>query len=278
MRISISNIAWDAQDDAEVARLLHRYSVNAIDVAPTKYFSDPLNAKAAEIALVKDWWNVRGIEITGMQSLLFGTSGLNIFASSQSRSRMLQHLDCIFRIGAGLGANRLVFGSPKNRDRSGISDEDVCSIATSFFRKVGDIAEKYGITLCLEPNPACYGANYMLNHSETALVVQEINHSSIKMQFDSGALTIAGEDPSTVLGQYSDLIGHVHVSEPSLLPLGDGNTNHSAIRDALLKSLPDSVVCIEMLSFQTEPSIVSIERALHFATNVYRDSTLGTKI
>ena len=67
------------------------------------------------------WWAERGIEITGMQALLFGTSGLNVFGPSEVQDAMLAHLAAVCRIGAGLGAVRVVFGSPKNRDRSGLT-------------------------------------------------------------------------------------------------------------------------------------------------------------
>ena len=110
MRIAISNIAWDTSDDDAIAQLLQTFGINAIDVAPGKYFPDPLNASDDDILRVRDWWSARGIEITGMQALLFGTSGLNVFGSPESRKAMLHHLKAVCRIGTGLGATRLVFG------------------------------------------------------------------------------------------------------------------------------------------------------------------------
>lgn len=274
MRLSISNIAWDPREDEAVARLLRSYSVDAIDIAPSKYFSCPASARDEDVARVRDWWGVRGIEVTGMQSLLFGTQGLNVFGSDSSRSNMLKHLTSICRIGGGLGATRLVFGSPKNRDRAGLTDEDASNIAIPFFSTLGDIAEENGTTICLEPNPVCYGANYMVTNAETALVVREIDHPCIKMQFDTGALTLTNEDPFTALDICASLVGHVHASEPNLVPLGDGVTDHAAMGRALQRCLSGHVVCIEMLGVKNEPQIVSIERALQVAVSHYRKSTL----
>ena len=56
MRLSISNIAWDVAEDEAIARLLKTYHVNAIDIAPGKYFPDPHIATSAEIASVRQWW------------------------------------------------------------------------------------------------------------------------------------------------------------------------------------------------------------------------------
>jgi len=278
MRLAISNIAWDIAEDEALAALLQRYQVDAIDIAPGKYFPKPGEATEADILRVRQWWADRGIEMTGMQALLFGTTGLNVFGPPESQVALLQHLDAVCRIGSMLGAPRVVFGSPKNRDRIGLRDDETMAIATSFFRRLGDVAASHGVMICLEPNPTCYGANFMTTSVETAQVVSYIAHPAIRLQFDTGALAINGEDPATVLQMSAGLIGHVHASEPNLLPLGDGNTDHAAMCQALSQHLPDYLVSIEMVATQQEPHLVSIERALGVAIAHYRanDEGLGS--
>jgi sugar phosphate isomerase/epimerase len=270
VRLAISNIAWDIQEDFSVAKLLEKFAVDAIDVAPSKYFPNPANTKDGEIANVRKWWADYGIEITGMQSLLFGTLGLNVFGDRQSQDAMLEHLRAVCRIGAGLGATRLVFGSPKNRDRSGLSDVQTLERAVGFFRRLGDAAKEHGVFVCLEPNPARYGANFMTTSEETSHVVSAVGHDSIRMQFDSGALTINGESPKAVLECSAKLIGHVHASEPDLVPLGDGGTDHQLMCKALNGYLPDHLVTIEMVATKAESHLQSIQRALTYAVDCYR--------
>jgi len=278
MRLAISNIAWDVAEDEAIASLLHRYGVDAIDIAPGKYFSEPSKATDQDMARVKRWWADRGIEITGMQALLFGTSGLNMFGSPEIQEAMLQHMDAVCRIGAGIGAKRLVFGAPKNRDRSGLSDQETMDVAVPFFRRLGDIAASHGVVICLEPNPTCYGANFMITSAETIRVVEQVAHPSIQMQLDTGAITIDGDDAAAVLKDCAPRIGHIHASEPDLLPLGDGGTNHSKVMEALKKYLPSHLVTIEMLATKNEPHTVSIERALTVAILHYRDNDVGTSV
>lgn len=270
MRLAISNIAWDPVEDGAVAELLSRYRIDAIDIAPGKYFAEPKKATQQDILKVKDWWADQGIEITGMQALLFGTTGLNVFGSKSSQDDLIDHLTAVCRIGGQLGATRLVFGSPKNRDRSGISDEQTIKIAVDFFQRLGAIAQDYGVMICLEPNPERYGANFMTSSDETAEIVKLVGHQAIKMQFDSGALFINNEDPGKVLNQHSQLIGHIHVSEPDLLPIGDCATNHSFIYEVIHQYLPAHIISIEMVATKKEPHLSSIERALNFTTDNYR--------
>lgn len=275
MRLAISSIAWDVEEDQAVAALLKQYEVDAIDIAPGKYFPEPGKAKDLEVLAVRAWWAEQGIEITGMQALLFGTKGMNVFGPPASQQLMLEHLGAVCRIGRVLGATRLVFGSPKNRDRSGLSDSQAMEIAAEFFQHLGDIAMAEGVTVCLEPNPSCYGANFMTTSSETARVVKAIDHPAIRMQLDTGAMTINEEDIGAVVEECAGFLGHIHASEPNLLPLGDGGTNHDMVFTALSRYLPDSLVCIEMVTSRDEAHLNSIERALTVASRSYRPSHAG---
>ncbi|MDO9012240.1 MAG: sugar phosphate isomerase/epimerase family protein [Gallionella sp.] len=276
MRIAISNIAWDASEDEQVAVLLKKYGIDAIDVAPGKYFPDPKNASPGDIARVREWWRDHGIEITGMQALLFGTTGLNLFGSQDTQTAMLEHLQAVCRIGAGLGAKKLVFGSPKNRDCSALSDGAARDVAIRFFRRLGDIASRHGVVICLEPNPPCYGANFMTNSADTASIVVAVNHPAIRMQLDTGALSINGEDAARVIKEYALLIGHVHASEPDLVTLGDGLADHASAGTQLSERLPNQVVAIEMLPAKLGTNIAAIERALVVAIRHYRGHAVGT--
>jgi len=270
MKLAISNLAWDVSEDNNVLKLLNKYNIKAIDIVPAKYFPDLTKAKQTDIEKVKLWWSERGIVITGMQALMFGTVDLNVFGDSKVQNSMLEHLTVICRVGSGLGATRLVFGSPKSRNYTGLSDEQALSKAVTFFRLLGDIALKQRVVICLEPNPTCYGSNFMTTSKETEKVVRSIAHPAIRMQLDIGALTINNESIEKVLSDCSDLIGHVHLSEPNLVTLGDLDTAHEFIHKVMAKLIPNQLASIEMLATKEESQLVSIERALSCAVKYYR--------
>ncbi|MBL8357174.1 MAG: sugar phosphate isomerase/epimerase [Delftia acidovorans] len=269
MRLAVSSIAWEAGEDEAVARLLGRLGVDAVDVVPARCFADLDAAGPAAIAGLRDWWRDRGIELTGMQSLLFGTSGLNLFAPSEVRERMLGHLASVCRVAGGLGAQRLVFGSPRNRDRGGLEIDQANAVAIAFFTRLAAIAEDHGVVVCLEPNPARYGCNFMRNSVETATVVRAVDRPGVRMQFDTGAVHLNGESPGRMLADFGDLIGHVHASEPDLVPLGDGGCDHAAMAAALAGRPRAPLVSIEMVATRTEPHLQSIARAVDFARAHY---------
>jgi D-psicose/D-tagatose/L-ribulose 3-epimerase len=177
-----------------------------------------------------------------------------------------------------LGAKKLVFGSPKNRDRKGLNAQEALNIAIPFFKKLGDIALTENVEICLEPNPVCYAANFMTTSTETASVVKQVAHAAIKMQLDTGALTINNEDPESILNNYAHLIGHIHLSEPNLIPLGDDKTDHSKIAASLKKYLPNHVASIEMLATKNATHLNSITRSLSTAIEHYRNHKMESNL
>lgn len=269
MRLSISNIAWDPAEDDIVAALLQEAGVDAIDIAPGKVFPDPAAAAPAQMDRVREAWAARGVAIVGMQALLFGTRGLNLFGDAASRAAMLERLAAVCRVGGVLGATRLVFGSPKNRDRGGLDDAAARPLALDFFRRLGDVAAAQGVVVCLEPNPSRYGCNFMTTTEEAADIVRGCAHPAIRLQFDTGTAAINGEDPLALLARHADIVGHVHASEPDLVTLGDGGTDHAHMAAALRAHLPQHLVTIEMVASSGEPHANAVARALRLAIARY---------
>lgn len=268
--ISISNIAWDTELDEAVSEVLIRTGVEFIDIAPPKYFKQPSKATETEVRLVKDYWIKKSIKPIGMQSLLFGTQGLNVFGGADVQRKLLEHLESICCIGSGLGAKKLVFGSPKNRDRSGLSDLEAVEIAVDFFGRLGDIAKEKDVVICLEPNPTCYRSNFMVDSEETANIVQAINHENVRMQLDIGAMCINKEDPDQIINRVSHLIHHIHISEPQLAPLNINNSYHLGAAAAIRKYLPNMPVTIEMLTTDSVSALEEIESSIQLVKTIYQ--------
>lgn len=261
MRIGISALAWSPVDDAAVAKRLATLGIDTIDVAPGKYFPDPFAADDGVVDRVRQWWHDRGLAIGGMQGLLHGSSGLNVFGPPPVQDAMLRWLEAIARIGARLGARHLVFGSPRNRDRSGLDDATAHAAGVAFFRRMGAVGEREGVVFCLEPNPPVYGANFMTTTAEAATVVAAVDHPAIRLQLDSGALALAGEDPLDTVARFAPLVAHIHASEPGLGVVGDGAVDHARVAQAVRRYLPDRQVVIEMMP-RDLPVLVSVERAV----------------
>lgn len=293
-KLSISNIAWDVKDDLKIAQILNKHDVKYIDLAPSKYFKDFKDASITEIKQVKDAWRKQDISIYGMQSLMFGTKDLNLFADNLVQSVMLDHLSSVCRIGELLDARYLVFGSPKNRDCSVVEDDKREGIALDFFYRLGEIAKHYNVKICLEPNPKLYGANFLTTTKDTFDFVRKLNHPNIRMQLDTGTMLV-NHEAASVIEHVKDMIGHVHLSQKNLTALGDScedvsdvsiNTadkvsnniifsklscieeEHEFLAEVLNKT-ETKIYTIEMLTNKENSPLQAIDRAISFASKVY---------
>ena len=116
LRLAVSNIAWNADEDDAIGLLLQSEGVAGVEIAPTKWRERPLDATAREIADYRRAWEERGLRIVSMQSLLFGRPDLQLFGDTRTSAQpTFSYGRSSF--GANLGAHALVFGSPRNRVR-----------------------------------------------------------------------------------------------------------------------------------------------------------------
>jgi sugar phosphate isomerase/epimerase len=131
------------------------------------------------------------------------------------------------------------------------------------------------VTICLEPNPARYQCNFMTDTAATARIVEQVAHAAIRLQLDTGAMVINQEDPLATVTRHAHLVGHIHASEPDLIPLGDAETDHAQIARALSGALPRHIVSIEMLTPKNTSPLPAIERAFGVAVRNYRAREQG---
>ena len=268
MKLAISNIAWPGEFDPAVADLLRQFGLNGVEVAPTKIWNKPLEATKHEIATYRGFWESRRIRIVSLQALLFGRSDLTIFESAGTREATLDYLSGMLRLAGELGAEALVFGSPKNRQVGGLSCLEIENIAVPFFRALGEIAVQSHTVLCIEPNPPEYGCDFVTNSTEAVALAMRVESSGFGVHLDSGAMTMVGEDIESAITNAFPLLRHFHVSEPNLKQIGTGGTDHRRFGRALAALNYDRWISIEMRPHDAD-CVHAVDEALQHALKSY---------
>jgi sugar phosphate isomerase/epimerase len=263
--ILISSIAWDPELDLDVVKILTRNNIQKIDLVPAKYFPDRLNVTKEDILKVKDYWAEHNLSILGFQSLFFKEEPMNLFGPKEEQDKMLRLLERLAFIGEVLKAPYFVFGSPRNRDRSKLTDSDTVSIAMDFFYKLGELSKSHGTIFCLEPNPPVYGANFLTTTKETGEFVRALNHPNIKLQVDTGAMEINQEDPLAILKEYHKEAGHIHLSTDQIRPLTETNCRYTLYKEAFSTYLDGKPISIEILPKEGDDRLGGIEESIVIA-------------
>ncbi len=235
-KLSISNIAWDKEFDDIVYEKMSRYSFSGLEIAPTRLFENPYAKLKEAKEFSKKLMEENGLEICSMQSVWYGIQN-EIFASKSDRDFLLEYSKKAACFAEAISCKNIVFGCPKNRNLHSPSDIE---ISYDFFIKLADICKEWGVMLSIEPNPEIYGTNFLNYTQQTVNFARELNHTNAKVNADLGTIISNNEDFS-VLQSNTDIINHIHISEPFLDPIEKRDIHLS------LKELSyDNYISIEM--------------------------------
>lgn len=269
MKLAISNIAWERSEDEAVRGILAETGVRAIEIAPTKIWPDPSDVSSDEALRYRKEWSSRGFQLIAMQALLFGRPEMTIFESAERRSATRGYLHKMMELAARLGIRALVFGSPKNRLAGSIPKAEAQRVAIEFFHGLGEDAARLGVQLCIEPNPAQYGCDFVRTVQEGVSLVDAVDSAGFHLHVDSSALILNEENVEAALAVGLGCMSHFHISDPYLAIPGTYERIHEKIAAQLRTLGYRGFASIEMRSGQTAPNTEAVQHALGFARRIY---------
>lgn len=262
LRLSVSNIGWQAEDDREIYALMREYGYSGLEIAPTRIFPENPYDHLSEAAQ----WAERlkagnGFTVPSMQSIWFGRKE-NLFGTEEERQALMNYTKKAIDFAESIGCGNLVFGCPKNRNLPDGTDEGV---AISFFKELGDYAAAHKTVIGLEANPLIYNTNF-INDTVTAFqLIERVHSDGFKLNLDVGTMIQNEERVDELVGRVQT-INHVHISEPGLRPLKKRMLHH-ALKEILAGERYPGFVSIEMK--QTD-SITDIGDALEYVGKIFR--------
>jgi D-psicose/D-tagatose/L-ribulose 3-epimerase len=269
VKLGISNIAWNREEDDVVVAALRKHGVTALEVAPTKLWDDPFSVKDKDLDSYGQKVADAGIEIVALQSLLYGHPKLCLFDSDDARSEALSHLAKMCRFAAQLGAKVLVFGSPKNRARGTMPIAEALPIATDFFRALGNTAANEGVCVCIEPLPASMGCDFINDVAEAKTLLGNVQSPGFGLHLDASSMHTNCEDYECVIAKSIGLVRHFHISEVGYGPFGSTEVDHPRLGAALRSNHYQHTVSIEMIGNRNDENRVRVLEAVTRAHAVY---------
>ena len=267
MKLAVSNIAWTDEVHSAALAVLSRHGVQGVEVAPTRLWPGWKGMSVADAERLRAEYSAAGFEIPAMQSLLFGLPRLNVFGAEPLPSELLAHLERLFPVARALGVRALVFGSPRNRDRSGLTDDQTHAQAVAFFRRAAAAAAREDVVLCVEPNPPQYGANFVTGWEEALALVNAVDAPGFGLHLDTACITMNGDSPAQAIRACRGAICHFHVSEPQLAGFSAVQVDHRLAAQALAETAYAGWVSIEMRC--GEQTLQALDEALTFVRATY---------
>ena len=241
MKMSVSNMAWCADDNIAVYKMMVQYGINGLEILPTKIIADSpydhvkdiLNWKKGEI-------DSYGFQIPSMQSIWYGQTE-NIFGTEEEQRKLVMYTKKAIFFAEAIGCRNLVFGCPKNRVMPQTKRRDD---AILFFQEIADVAAEHNVVIGIEANPPIYQTNFINTTKEAVDLIDVVDRKSFMLNFDFGTFIENGEDLSILKGRVSQ-ISHVHISEPNLKPI-QKREEHKHLCSLLEKEGYEGYVSVEM--------------------------------
>ena len=171
--LSISNIAWDSTNDAEMYEFITAHGFTGLEIAPTRIFPDKPYEHLAKARIFADTLGKKfGLAVSSLQSIWYGRNE-SMFGPDTARETLIEYTQKAVLFAEVIGCGNLVFGSPKNR---AIPGDKYIPSAVDFFQKIGEFAHQHGAVIAIEPNPPYYNTNFINTTDEAFAFCRQIDY------------------------------------------------------------------------------------------------------
>ncbi len=243
MKLSISNIAWDALQDEAVYSAMQKNGFSGLEIAPTRLFENPYDnlfrINAYSQSLKKNY----SFSICSMQSIWYG-KGESLY-DVEGRKILEQYTKQAIDFAHAGAIDNLVFGCPKNRNIPPELNRIECEkAAEEFLFSMGEYAHSKGTVLAIEPNPDIYGTNFVNTTEQAFNLVRKLGSDGLKVNVDVGTM-IHGGERCNILAKDIDIVNHIHLSLP-YLEYVSSHPIHADLREVLKECGYDRYLSIEM--------------------------------
>ena len=271
LKLAVSTIGWNTSEEEDIKKLLLEMKVTGVEISPDRLFNEKLEFDENKIIQYRDFWRRSNIDLVCIQGVLFSKDNLKIFESEENRRETIDYLKKIISISEKLGVKVIMFGSPKNRKRNGLTAEEADMIAVPFFEELARYAYYKGIYFCIEHNPKGYDSDYIERASEALTLAKKVNHPGFGINIDTGGLVLSGDSSETIItcGNY---IKHFHISQPYLTSVESiDEKTHKSFADALRKIKYKGWISIEMRRSKdpTESNDKHIKKSIWSVKRIY---------
>ncbi len=264
MKLSVSNISWEASQDNAIITLMKELGYVGIEIAPTRIIPDN---PYRHLEIAAEWAaNLKcnhHLDISSMQSIWFGRQE-RLFGDDKEKMILLAYTKQAINFAAVLRCGNLVFGCPRNRN---VPEKTDPASAIPLFKELGDYAYQRGTVFALEANPPIYHTNFVNDTEEAFRVIDAVNSPGFRLNLDIGTIIQNQEDVSVIQGRVCK-INHVHISEPFLKPI-EKREIHRKLKTLLLSEDYAGYISVEM----RKTDYNSLKESLEYVRDVFSDET-----
>lgn len=232
----------------------------ALEMAPFTVANDVRDVSAQQREKVRAQAEAAGLEILGLHWLLAKTKGFHLTSADRDeRKRTGAYLGDLARFCADLGGDKLIFGSPQQRNlREGVSKEKGLEYAAEVVEEALPAIAEAGVTLAFEPlSPRT--TNFMDTAAGAVELIEKVNDPRCRLILDCLAMSTEGTPIPEILRKYKDLTVHVQVNDSNAQGPGFGDLDFVPILQELRDLKYQGWISVEVFNYDPGPERLARE-------------------
>jgi sugar phosphate isomerase/epimerase len=260
MSFAICNETFQGWTWADTCRATAEIGYNGIEIAPftlCERVTDLDRDARREIRTVAER---AGLEIVGLHWLLLAPKGLSLTADDPGvRATTAHYLAALAEFCADVGGRTLVLGSPQQRRiPEGRTTAEAVDRLIACLEPALQVAERAGLTLCLEPLPGPE-ADLILTLAEAVAVIERVAHPNLRTIFDVKSACSEGTPLPELIRRYAGQIAHVHANDANRRGPGFGEVDFHPILTTLREVGYAGFVSVEVFDYTLDPETIAKE-------------------
>ena len=269
MKFSICNEIfqnWKLEDTLAYAA---KAGYAAVEIAPFTLANSVVDISAQERQKIREAAARSRIEIAGIHWVLVKPEGLYMnHPDKEIRDRTAQYFGDLVNFCADVGGKVMVVGSPKQRNvLPEVHREQAWSWAVGTFQPATKLAEKRGITICIEPlAPA--ETNFINTAEQAIQFAGELNSPNFKIILDVKAMCSEAKPIPHIIRESWPHFAHFHANDKNLKGPGFGDVDFKPIAAALKEVGYKGYVSVEVFIFEEGPEAIAT-RSLEYMKRAF---------
>ena len=269
MRSAICNEIYQGWSLEDAFAHIGRTGYDAVEIAPftvTKHVTDLSAARRQEI---RDLAKRSGIAISGLHWVLVQTEGMYLNHTDEAtRRRTANYFVELVRCCADLGGDRIIVGSPKQRNiLPGVSEQQAWDWATDSFRDAVKEAEQRGVVICFEPlSPV--ETNFVNTAAEGIRFARQFNSPAMSVIIDVKAMCSEAKPIPQIIRDSAGQFAYFHANDRNLKGPGFGDVDYAPIVAALRDARYDGTVSVEVFKFEEGADAIAT-KSLEYLKRVF---------
>lgn len=226
---------------------------DGLELAPFT-LGDPERLDETAAAPLRAALSAEGLGCAGLHWLLVAPEGLSITDSNPAiRQRTVDLMRRLVDFAAAMGADRLVHGSPRQRELPEDDAEHARERGIACWAAAGEHAAKAGILYCIEPLARRETA-FVNSVAEAVEIVDAVGSPGLGTMIDTSATARDGDDPVDVIDEWMprQRLGHVHLNDPNRRGPGEGELGFAPILAALGRHGYDGWASVEPFEYRPD--------------------------